>query len=178
MATVTFTVPPSDKAINRSDNAPQHIFTQHVSAINLHSAIYNKYIPIFRWLLKIFREYEKCTAETSRANNKSSHLLIFVADGSIILAPESAVVTQVNNRTNSFQEVHTAYTAAPHNHSQHNQASSPEVLTSLVLILLMMGIMMPETCWDWFNSRNIHLIIVGSVGSIIHLIKWCTVIHT
>jgi hypothetical protein len=47
---------------------------------------------------------------------------------------------------NSFQKVHTAYTTAPHNHSQHNQASSHEVLTSLVLVLLMMGIMMPETC--------------------------------
>jgi hypothetical protein len=32
------------------------------------------------------------------------------------------------------------------NHSQHNQASSHEVLTSLVLVLLMMGIMMHETC--------------------------------
>jgi hypothetical protein len=46
----------------------------------------------------------------------------------------------------SFQKVHTAYTTAPHNHSQHNQASSLEVLTSLVLVLLMMGIMMPKTC--------------------------------
>jgi hypothetical protein len=46
------------------------------------------------------------------------------------------------------QKVHTAYTTAPHNHSQHNQASSHEVLTSLVLVLLMMGIMMPETCLD------------------------------
>jgi hypothetical protein len=47
---------------------------------------------------------------------------------------------------NSFQKVHTAYTTAPYNHSQHNQASSHEVLTSLVLVLLMMVIMMPETC--------------------------------
>jgi hypothetical protein len=70
---------------------------------------------------------------------------------------------------NSFQKVHTAYTTAPHNHSQHNQTSSHEVLTSLVLVLLMMGIMMPKKCWDWFNSGNIHLIIVASVGSIIHL---------
>jgi hypothetical protein len=46
---------------------------------------------------------------------------------------------------NSFQKVHIAYTTAPHNHSQHNQASSHEVLTRLVLVLLMMGIMMSET---------------------------------
>jgi hypothetical protein len=45
----------------------------------------------------------------------------------------------------SFQNVHTAYTTAPHNHNQHNQTSSHEVLTSLVLVLLMMGIMIPET---------------------------------
>jgi hypothetical protein len=43
---------------------------------------------------------------------------------------------------------HSAYTTAPHNHSQDYQASSHEVLTSLVLVLLMMGIMMPETCSD------------------------------
>jgi hypothetical protein len=47
---------------------------------------------------------------------------------------------------NNFQKVHTAYTTAPHNHSQHNRASSHEVLTGLVLVLLMMGIMMSETC--------------------------------
>jgi hypothetical protein len=46
----------------------------------------------------------------------------------------------------SFQKVHTAYTTAAQNHSHNNQASSHEVLTSLVLVLLMMGIMMPETC--------------------------------
>jgi hypothetical protein len=44
------------------------------------------------------------------------------------------------------EKVHTAYTPAPHIHNQHNQASSHEVLTSLVLVLLMMGIMMPVTC--------------------------------
>jgi hypothetical protein len=47
---------------------------------------------------------------------------------------------------NSFKKVHTVYTTAPHNYSQHNQVSSHEILTSLVLVLLMMGVMMPETC--------------------------------
>jgi hypothetical protein len=54
-----------------------------------------------------------------------------------------AVVRLQSN--NSVQKVGTAYTTAPHNHSQHNQASSHEVLTRLVLVLLMMGIIMPET---------------------------------
>jgi hypothetical protein len=45
---------------------------------------------------------------------------------------------------NSFQKVHTAHTTAPHNHSQHNQASSHEVLNSSVRFLLMMGIMLPK----------------------------------
>jgi hypothetical protein len=47
---------------------------------------------------------------------------------------------------NCLQKVHTAYTTASHNHSQHNQAFSHEDLTRIVLIILMVGIMMPETC--------------------------------
>jgi hypothetical protein len=54
-----------------------------------------------------------------------------------------AVVRLQSNK--SFQKVRTAYTTAPQNHSQHNQASSHEVSTSLVLVLPMTGIMMPET---------------------------------
>jgi hypothetical protein len=41
--------------------------------------------------------------------------------------------------------VHNDYVPAPHNHSQHNQASPHAVLNSLLVVLLMMGIMMPET---------------------------------
>jgi hypothetical protein len=53
--------------------------------------------------------------------------------------------TTAPQSNNSFQKVHTTFTTAPHNHSQHNLTSSHEVLTSLVLVLLMMGIMMLET---------------------------------
>jgi hypothetical protein len=88
----------------------------------------------------------------------------------IIRRTRKRLVKTALQSNNSFQKVHTTYTTAPHNHSQHNQASSHEVLASLVLVLLMMGIMMPETCWDWYNSGNIHLIIVASVGSIIHMV--------
>jgi hypothetical protein len=42
----------------------------------------------------------------------------------------------------------------------------------------MMGIMMPETCWDWLNSGNIHLIIVASVGFIIHLTNCNIFLHS
>jgi len=41
--------------------------------------------------------------------------------------------------------VHTAYDPAPHNHSQHNKCRTPYAVIH-GLVLLMMGIMMPETC--------------------------------
>ena len=54
---------------------------------------------------------------------------------------------------------------APHNHSHHKQFRTPYAAVH-TLVLLMMGIMMPETCWDsliinirlvascWFLSLN------------------------
>ena len=47
-----------------------------------------------------------------------------------------------------------------HNHSQHNQATPHALLNSLVL--LTMGIMMPETCWELTNQENKHHIVVTS----------------
>jgi len=44
-----------------------------------------------------------------------------------------------------LHSVHTAYDPAPHNHSQHNQCRTPYAVI-YGLVLLMMGIMMPETC--------------------------------
>ena len=53
--------------------------------------------------------------------------------------------------------VHTAYDPAPHNHSQHNQCRTPHAVIH-GLVLLMMGIMMHETCWDRSLIINIGLI--------------------
>jgi hypothetical protein len=53
--------------------------------------------------------------------------------------------------------VHTAYHPAPHNHSQHNQCRTPYAVIH-GLDLLMMGIMMPETCWDRSLIINIGLV--------------------
>ena len=50
--------------------------------------------------------------------------------------------TNVSNFT-----VHTARVPAPHSHSHHYQCRTPYAAVH-TLILLMMGIMMPETCWD------------------------------
>jgi len=55
--------------------------------------------------------------------------------------------------------VHTAYNPAPHNHSQHNQCRTPYVVVQ-GLVLLMMGIMMPKTCWD--RSLIIYIRLVAS----------------
>ena len=53
--------------------------------------------------------------------------------------------------------VHTARVPAPHNHSQHNQCRTPNPAVH-TLVLLMMGIMMPETCWDRSLITNIRLV--------------------
>ena len=50
-----------------------------------------------------------------------------------------------------------AYDPAPHNHSQHNQCRTPHVVIH-GLVHLMMGIMMPETCWDRSLIINIRLV--------------------
>ena len=50
--------------------------------------------------------------------------------------------------------VHTARVPAPHNHSQHNQCRIPYAGVH-TLVLLMMGVMTPETCWDRSSIINI-----------------------
>jgi len=61
---------------------------------------------------------------------------------------------------NNFNTVHTACVPAPYDHSKHNQASPHALLNSLVL--LTMGIMMPETCWELINQENKNQIVVTS----------------
>ena len=46
---------------------------------------------------------------------------------------------------------------APHNHSHHNQRRTPYAAVH-TLVLLMMGTMMPETCWDKSLIINIRLV--------------------
>ena len=55
------------------------------------------------------------------------------------------------------QAVRTAHVPAPHNHSHHNQCRTPYAAV-YTLVLLMMGIMMPETCWDKSLIINIRLV--------------------
>ena len=57
----------------------------------------------------------------------------------------------------NFHTVHTAHVPAPHNHSQHNQCRTPYAAVH-TLVLLMMGIMMPKTCWDKSLIINIRLV--------------------
>ena len=53
--------------------------------------------------------------------------------------------------------VHTARVPAPHNHCHHNQCRTPCAAVH-TLVLLMMGIIMPETCWDKSLIINIRLV--------------------
>jgi len=57
----------------------------------------------------------------------------------------------------NLHTVHTVYDPTPHNHGQHNQCRTPYAAVHS-LVLLKMGIMMPETCWDRSLTINITLI--------------------
>ena len=59
---------------------------------------------------------------------------------------------KVTVRTVTFT-VHTARVPPPHNHSHHNQCRTPYAAVH-TLVLLMMGIMMLETCWDKSLIKN------------------------
>ena len=48
-------------------------------------------------------------------------------------------------------------TVTPQNHSHHNQCRTPHAAVH-TLVLLMMGIMMSETCWDKSLIINIRLV--------------------
>ena len=53
--------------------------------------------------------------------------------------------------------VHTVRVPAPQNHSQHYQCRT-SYAAAHTLVLLMMGIMMPEMCWDKSLMINIRLV--------------------
>jgi len=60
-----------------------------------------------------------------------------------------------------FHTVHTACDPALHNRSQHNQCRTTYAVIH-GLVILMMGMMMPETCWD--RSLIINISLVNLVG--------------
>jgi len=71
---------------------------------------------------------------------------------------------------------HTACDPAPHNHNQHNQCRTPYAVVR-GLVLLMMGIMMPETCWD--RSLIIKIRLVASCWFLsLHPTMRCLLITT
>jgi len=69
----------------------------------------------------------------------------------------SWAVCTVWKSNSNFHTVHTAHDPAPHNHSQHNQCGTPYAVVHS-LVLLKMGIMMSETCWDRNLIINIRLV--------------------
>ena len=68
------------------------------------------------------------------------------------------------------------FVPAPHNHRHHNQCRTSFAAVH-TLVLLMMGIMMPKTCWDKSLIINIRLVAHGwSLSlSLFTLRSWCTV---
>jgi len=61
-----------------------------------------------------------------------------------------------------FHTVHTAHDAAPQDHSQPTHPGRTPHAVGHGLILLMMGIMIPETCWDrkFDNKHRISCILL------------------
>jgi len=69
----------------------------------------------------------------------------------------SQAVCSVWKSNSNFHTVHTACDPAPHNHSQHNPCRTPHAVIN-DHVLLMMGIMVAETCWDRSLIINIWLV--------------------
>ena len=67
--------------------------------------------------------------------------------------------------------LHTARFPAPHNHSHHNQCRTPYAAVHIIF-LLMMGVMMPETCWD---ILIINIRLVTSCWSLSLHPKYCLI---
>ena len=83
-----------------------------------------------------------------------------------LCAPCDSYCTNSNCRT-----VHTARIQDPYNRSQHSQCRRPhEVVHSLVL--MMMDIMMPETCWDISWIINIKLVASCWFSLSLHPMLW------
>ena len=72
------------------------------------------------------------------------------------------IIPIIRSRTVTFT-VHTACVPALHNHSHHYQCRTPYAAVH-TLVLLMMGIMMSETCWD--KSLIINTRLVASCWSL------------
>ena len=63
-----------------------------------------------------------------------------------------------------------SYNAAPHNRYQPHPAEPAQytICSNTVFVLLKIGIMMPETCWDRVNNE--HLIVASFWSSLFHKI--------
>ena len=72
--------------------------------------------------------------------------------------------------------VHTARVPVPHNHSHHNQCRSPYAAVH-TLFLLMMGIMMPETCWDKGLIINVTLVASWWYLSLHPILSFAATLH-
>jgi len=76
--------------------------------------------------------------------------------GCVELGRKMCALCEVYCSNSNLHTVHTSYDPAPHNHSQHNQCRTPYAVIH-GLVLLMMGIMMPETCLDRSLLINIRI---------------------
>ena len=128
-------------------------WTERTNKMQLNQCLLlNFYLNIFRASYAIIRRVRPCTAAYSVL-----HWLCWLWLPVVVW---SCVVSCVHCVKVTAHTVHTAHDASPQDHSQP-QPTQPGRTPRAVghgLILLMMGIMMPETCWDRILIINIKLV--------------------
>jgi hypothetical protein len=105
----------------------------------------NFYLNMFRALLRPSSWEQECALPH----------VVFCTGGDVCGCVELGRKLCVS-RTVTFT-MHTARVPAPHNHSHHYLCITPYAAVH-TLVFLMMGIMMPETCWDRNLIINIRLV--------------------
>ena len=107
----------------------------------------------------------------------SRSLIINIKLVDTVVVATSGMTVKCVRRTVTFT-VHIAHIPAPHNHSHHNQCRTPYAAVH-TLVLLMMGVMMPETCWDRsliINIKLVDTVVVATSGMRVKCVRQCWVL--
>ena len=141
------------------------LLSQHVSGIIMpiirRTRVWTAAYGVLHWLcwLWLCGAGTRAVSQLHHQENKSVHCRIRCS-ALVVLAVVVCSWDASCLRCESYcstDTVHTGRVPAPHNHSQHNQCRTSYAAVH-TLVLLMICITMPETCWDKSLVINIRLI--------------------